>query len=231
MGHSVERHLVVEPNAYDVQIRRFVPAYDQLLDQVGEALEESLPDRPGRSCRVIDLGAGTGALSARIAARFPEVSLILLDADPEMLLEAEKRLHGVRERIELRRGLFGEQLPEVDAAVASLALHHVHERSAKVATYANIRRALVPGGVLVSSDATVPASPRAKEVLMRRWAAHLIANGDSEEQAYARFAQWALEDRYYGIEEELDMLREAGFREVDVRFRTGPMSVLVARKE
>jgi tRNA (cmo5U34)-methyltransferase len=228
MSHSVERHLEVTPVAYDVQIRRFVPGYDAMFDEVVGALAEHLPGGVGR---VLDLGAGTGALSARLAERFPAIALTLLDADAEMLAQARVRLASHSPRTCFLHATFADPLPACDAAVASLALHHVHDRTAKRDVYRHILGALRPGGVLVNADATVPGAKALARPVMARWARHLMhENGDSEAEAHARFASWALEDRYFGIDEELDMLREAGFGELDVRWRVGSQSVIVARR-
>jgi tRNA (cmo5U34)-methyltransferase len=227
MSHSVEKHLAVEPNEYDVEIRRYVPGYDAMQDEVVGALREHLPAGP--TC-VLDLGAGTGALSERILAALPEVRMMLLDADAEMLAQAELRLSALRARAELMHGSFGEPLPRADAAVASLSLHHVHERADKCAVYRNILGALPSGGVLVSADAMIPEASEMATPLRRRWAAHLVAGGDTEARAMQRFAEWAIEDRYYAIDEEIEMMREAGFTDVDVRWRVGPIAVVVGRK-
>jgi tRNA (cmo5U34)-methyltransferase len=227
MAHSVEKHLAVAPDVYDVEIRRFIPGYDEMLDEAVAAVAEQaeLGDP-----RVIDLGTGTGALAARIAAALPLARLILLDADQAMLEKAAIRLHADRDRLELRHGLFSDPLPAFDAAVASLSLHHLHTADEKRETYRRVHDALAPGGVLVSADVTIPAAKSLADPLRRRWARHLVANGDTESQAYARFAEWAKEDRYFGVDEELDMLRAAGFAEIDVRFRFGPSTVVVARR-
>lgn len=227
MSHSVSQHLVVSAAEYDVEIRRFIPRYEVMLEEALGALEEQLP--LGAST-VLDLGAGTGALSGRIAERFEDLQLILLDADPKMLEVASVRLARHASRIELREGSFTDALPSADAAVASLALHHLHEHGDKVRVYRNILEALGPGGVLVNADAVMPAAPELRDPLMRRWAAHLVANGDTVAQAYARFAQWAIEDRYFAIDQELEMLKDAGFEKLDVRWRAGPTSVIVAKR-
>lgn len=233
MAHSVEKHLEVSPEEYDVEIRRFVPGYEAMLGEVIGALKEHLP--MGVPAKVIDLGAGTGALSERILRELTDVEMLLLDADAEMLAKAESRLSvtssaALHARASLMHGSFTDSLPRVDAAVASLSLHHVHERNDKVAVYRNILSALRSGGVLVSGDATMPESASLAGPLRRRWAAHLVANGDTEAQAFERFAQWAIEDRYYGLDEEIEMMKEAGFTEVDVRWRLGPTTVIVGRK-
>jgi tRNA (cmo5U34)-methyltransferase len=229
--HSVEKHLEVSPEDYDIEIRRFVPGYEAMLSEVIGALKEHLP--MGVPVKVIDLGAGTGALSEQILHQLTDVEMLLLDADAEMLAKAESRLGvsaALRVRASLMHGSFTDALPRVDAAVASLSLHHVHERSDKIAVYQNILSSLRAGGVLINADATMPESASLAGPLRRRWAAHLVANGDTESQAFERFAQWAIEDRYYGLDEELDMLKEAGFTELDIRWRQGPTTVIVARK-
>ena len=226
MSHSVEQHLAVSAAAYDVEIRRFVPSYEIMLDTLVEALADLLP--ASATPRVLDLGAGTGALSARIAARLPAASLTLLDADAAMLAEAEARLAAHRERVTLVRGSFLDPLPSCDVAVASLSLHHVRDLDEKRSLYGNIHRALAPGGVLLDADAAISPAPALAGRVRRRWAAHLVTNGDTEAQAYARFADWAREDRFFGIDEELCALRDVGFTAADVLFRSGPSRVIVA---
>lgn len=141
MAHSVDKQLAVAPQPYDVPIRRFVTGHDQMLDQAVGALAEHLPSGVPR---VLDLGAGTGARSARIAAA----------------------CHGRRAH-ELRPGSFRDPLPPCDAAVASLALHHLHEREAKRDVYRNILQALAPGGLMVSADAMLPAAAALAEASPR----------------------------------------------------------------
>ncbi len=227
MSHSVQKHLAVAPTSYDVEIKRFVPGYEAMLEEVVTALDEHLPRGVGH---VLDLGAGTGALSQRIAQRFPQVRLTLLDADAAMLAQAKARLTTAIDRFDFQQGSFADALPPCDAVVASLALHHLHTRGAKRDVYRNILHALPTGGVLVNADATMPGAPALAEPLRRRWAAHLIEHGDSEAQAFQRFAQWATEDTYYSVQEELEMLRKAGFEQLDVRWRFGPATVFVARR-
>jgi tRNA (cmo5U34)-methyltransferase len=226
MSHSVAQHLSVTAEAFDVEIRRFVPAYDAMID----ALVEALADLCGRgeAPRVLDLGAGTGALSVRIAARLPLASLTLLDADPTMLARAEERLAPHRARAVFQHGSFFDPLPSCDAAVASLALHHVRTLDDKVAIYRNVHRALAPGGVLLDADASIPAAPVLAERTWRGWEAHLVAGGDTGEQARARFADWAREDRLFSIDEELSALRAAGFAAAEVLFRAGPVRVIAS---
>jgi len=120
---------------------------------------------------LVDLGIGTGALSARCLKTAPGVRIVGIDLDPEILTLAARRL---RDRATLATGTFLRMpLPSCDAVVASFALHHVRTRSAKAALYRRIRAALRPRGLFVSVDCQ-PARDRAVRRMQRdAWLDHL----------------------------------------------------------
>ena len=121
--HSVKRHLDVDAEGYDVQIRRFIPHYDEMI-ATGVELLAALAPADGR---VLDLGGGTGALAAAVLDGLPGVRMTVLDVDADMLGEARRRLARFANRVSFQEGSFLEPLPAADAVVASLALHHVHD--------------------------------------------------------------------------------------------------------
>lgn len=221
--HSVRRHLRVEIDAYDEAIRRFVPGYEAMLEA---AAREAARCRPRR---ILDLGAGTGALSEAVLLAAEPEEMILLDADPEMLAQGRARLSRFGGRITEREGTFDDPFPPCDAVVASLALHHVPTIGEKAALFRRIADRLPPGGVFVNADVTMPGDPAARDAEYRGWAAHLASCGISREQAYRHFAEWAEEDTYLPREAERDALRAAGF-EVTWPWTNGPMLVAAARK-
>ena len=102
MAHSVKRHLEVDAGAYDVEIRRFIPYYDDMLATGVELLAALAPP----DAHVLDLGGGTGALSAAVLAGLPEAPRHAPRRRPSMLREA--RLGSpFGDRIDVSRG----QLP------------------------------------------------------------------------------------------------------------------------
>jgi tRNA (cmo5U34)-methyltransferase len=219
--HSVKRHLDVDAETYDVEIRRFIPHYDEMI-ATGVELLAALAPLHGR---VLDLGGGTGALSAAVLDGLPGVRVTVLDVDAEMLGEARRRLARFGDRVSFHEGSFLDPLPEADAVVASLALHHVHELRAKTALYRMIYDALTPGGVLLNLDAAVTEDDRLNTLVFDRMADRMADHGITDAEARRHFAAWADEDRYFPLDAELRALREAGFDEVECFWRRGLSAV------
>lgn len=222
-SHSVRRHLRIETAAYDAMIRRFIPGYETMIEVAAAALAASRPDR------VIDLGAGTGALSEAILEHGGARTVELIDADPEMLVQARRRLRRFEGRVRVREASFLAALPRCDGAAASLALHHVPALDEKRALYGRIHAAVRPGGVFVNADATLPADPAGREAARRAWVEHMTACGIDEARAFEHLEEWAEEDTYFPLEEELAAMRDAGF-DAECVWREGAIAVVAGRR-
>lgn len=219
---GVAEHLKIEVEEYDARIRTFIPAYEELVAAAAEVLRAVQATAP----TIVDLGVGTGALALRCLEVRPEARLVGIDADEGMLEVARARLAG-RPRVELRRGDFlAADLPPCDAIVASLALHHAPTEEAKRALYAACRRALRPGGVLVSADPFPARHPRLAARQREAWLAHLRRSYSARE-AEGHLRQWAEEDVYFPLGQELAWLRGAGL-EPEVVWRRAGFAVVAA---
>ena len=223
--HRVASHLGVRAADYDQAIRRWIPGYEEMIANVVAVLDEALPAEP----QVVDLGAGTGALSEAILAAIPRARVRLVDIDPTMLDAAKVRLARFGDRAEVACTSFDRAFAGAsrtcDAVVACLALHHVAARDAKQALYATIHGALRAGGVLLSADATVHEDGAEHDLMYRAWAARMGDHGIGPGAADALFAQWSLEDRYDPLTAELAMLAAAGFARPDCFWKRGAMTV------
>jgi tRNA (cmo5U34)-methyltransferase len=150
----------------------------------------------------------------------------VLDVDTDMLGEARRRLAPFADRVAFQEGSFLDPLPAADAAIASLALHHVHDLETKTALYRAIRDTLSPGGVLLNLDAAVTEDARLNALVFDRMATRMGDHGISDAEARGHFAAWAEEDRYFPLDAELGALRDAGFDEVECFWRRGLCAIL-----
>jgi tRNA (cmo5U34)-methyltransferase len=219
--HRVAGHLGIGADDYDRTIRTFIPNYELMLGTIVHWLEGRVPG----GGLVVDLGAGTGALSAAILDALPDVRVQLVDVDPNMLEVAASRCAAHDGRFELRRARFEDPLPRCNAVVATLALHHVATHDEKRTLYRSIHGALEPGGlVLVGDVLAYPGGPE-REGMQRDWYVHMAEHGITPEQADGHFAEWAEEDVYVPLPDELGLIADAGFPRPDIFWRDGLLTV------
>lgn len=221
MGHSVRRHLNLDIAEYDESIRRWIPGYEAMLRRAAEEAAAVYPRL------VVDLGAGTGALSEALLEHEEIQHVELIDIDPEMLDAARARLDAWGERATFSLRSFDDPLPSADAFVASLSLHHLPTIEAKRELFERVRAALPLGGRLINADCCMPTDPAKRQALFEHWAQHQVAHGVSEEQAWRHFDEWAEEDTYLPLDAELEALRATGF-EAERVWNDGPIGIVVA---
>jgi len=102
---------------------------------------ELLAPKPGE--RILDLGCGTGTLTAEIAASGAQV--VGVDRSPEMIDEARKKFPELRFEVRDARSL--KFSAEFDAVFSNAVLHWIPEAAAVVD---GVSRALKPGGRFVA---------------------------------------------------------------------------------
>ncbi len=208
--------------SYNLSRRRLIPPFEAFYRTAVEALRLANP----APSRVLDLGAGTGMLSAFVRAEFPDVQLTLLDGAPKMLAQANDAL-GTGDVKYLERDL-AEPLPDGpwDAIVSALAIHHLDDE-AKLDLYRRIRAALGPGGMFVNAEHVAAPSP-VLEAEYDRWHEGRARAAGSDDAEWGHAVGMMAHDQRAPVHRQLSWLHEAGFRHVDCLFKEYSFAVLVA---
>ncbi len=208
--------------AYDSRIRRGLPRYDEMLAELARTLPTTAND-------VLELGCGTGALSLRIAERYPSAHLTLVDAAPSMLEVARQQLASVTSRVRFVEATFEDLALDTgrwDVIAASMSLHHLAD---KQPFYRKLRLALREEGVLAFADELTGATAYTQELHWNDWLAFARQPGHlSEEEISGIIEHMNVLDHYETLPAQLELLRAAGFREVDCVWRNVNYGIFVA---
>ena len=202
--------------SYDALRRLLIPRFDDFY----EAALTLLGDAAGKAPRVLDLGAGTGLLSARVLERFPEARLTLIDLSEGMLGMARRRFEDAPEgQVTLTVGDYAtmDLSGPFDAVISALSIHHL-EDGAKRALFSHVFRALRPGGVFVNAD-QIAGPTLSRDALYRAlWLRAVRAAGVPESDLDAARERMT-HDRLAPLAAQLDWLAEAGFAEIDCGYK------------
>ena len=101
---------------------------------------------------VLDVGGGSGVMARSMLTRFPAVTLTMVDVDPAMVSQAQRRLdasssHARVMTADVTRLPFDDA--SFDVVTSHLMLHHVIEWQDAIAEFVRVLR---PGGRLIGYD-------------------------------------------------------------------------------
>lgn len=218
---SVEALFDAGARDYDRARRQLVPNFDDFYG----AVFDLLAFEKGQPVRVLDLGAGTGLLSAMMAERFLEARITLADISGEMLEEAWYRFASDPARFDFRVIDYAgeEEWGEYEIIVSALSIHHL-EDSGKQRVFHKAYESLSSGGVFVNADQVLGATPEIEERYHRYWLRQVREAGVAEKDLDAALERMK-EDRYALLASQLDWLKEAGFDPVDCVYRDHQFAV------
>lgn len=212
---------------YDRWIRKVIPRYDEMLDVLVSCVQ--CPE--GRRLRVIDIGCGTGTLSAKLLASHPAVELTCLDMTVDMLDMARERLKGHECVRYLVHNLYDfEYDGPYDLIISSLALHHMVTDEDKRDQYDRIFRALAPGGSFFNADVVLASDDSMQELYMEKWAEFMYNGLPREEVEGSVLPRYYKEDSPARLTDHLGWMRETGFIGVDVIWKYYNLTVYGGRK-
>lgn len=153
-------------------------------DLMGAVLRGPLPPRP----RVLDVGCGTGLLTARLLTALPGAAALALDLAPGMIAEAERRLRGAPVRFlvaDVEAGYPGETF---DLVASSMALQWT---TAPEAVLAGAARCLAPEGLLAVSVPVAGTLVELREAYEEAAAALALPRWRHPGVAFHPAARWA----------------------------------------
>ncbi|MEO7030491.1 MAG: methyltransferase domain-containing protein [Acidobacteriaceae bacterium] len=207
---------------YDADRARLIPGHDRFYAWAVELI-------PPDSQRILDLGAGSGALTIFVRKSFPAADIHLIDFSAPMLALAKSRL-GEDPRLTYEVADYTvAPLPEnLDAIVSALSIHHL-EDDAKRALFHKIHAALKPGGVFINAEQVLGPTPALEARYKKLWLTQVRILGATEQQiADSLYRQQ--DDRCATVADQLQWLRVAGFADADCWFKDNRFAVLAGRR-
>lgn len=202
---------------YDEYMAANVEDYHNFYRTIAVPFEETT-----KSLEVLDVGAGTGIELEYIFARAPNARITAVDLSAAMLKTLIKKYE-----------IYGSQISTIaasyltleftsqsfDFVVSVMSLHHLLPAE-KTSVYKTLRQSLVPSGAFVEGDYIVSAAEE-RRLLAEYWE-------QKKRYSLPDGVQYHI-DIPFSEETQSKTLQEAGFRKIDVIYRTARSNVIVAK--
>jgi tRNA (cmo5U34)-methyltransferase len=184
---------------------------------------------PPRAKVILDLGAGSGLLTALVRDRFPHARIHLIDFSAPMLSLAGERLGNDPNITYQKADYVKESLPEgLCAVVSSLSIHHLDDADKRV-IFKKIHAALKPNGVFINADQVSGPTPALEARYKTLWLQQVRTAGATEPQIEASLFRQQ-EDRCTPVADQLHWLREAGFADADCWYKDNRFAVMAGTR-
>ncbi len=173
---------------------------------------------------LLDIGCGAGNYSLKLLQHLPDLNVMLVDLSTPMLERAAQRV-GASTRGWVRTAKADIRELELDASgydiiVAAAVFHHLREDGDWEGVFKKCHAALRPGGSIWISDLVMHDHPEVQRAMWERYGAYLEQLGGPEyrEKVFAYIDQ---EDTPRSAGYQLSLLREVGFRKVEILHKNG----------
>lgn len=208
-----------------------------------------IPHAPDAAIRVLDVGAGYGALSAQVLEYFPRAQVVCQDFSEPMFAHARQQLAWASARVTFSKSDLGEGswtsalTGPFDAVVSAIAIHNVRYVERIRAIYTDIFGLIGADGCFLNYDLIFPSGRIAAEAYRRAQSRGGWRQTRSSTQSSAEARYQAGGHAPHGhahregerstpgaepatLENQLRWLREAGFQDVECFWKEGTSAII-----
>ncbi|MGG0741591.1 class I SAM-dependent methyltransferase [Niallia taxi] len=211
-------------NQYDNQRSKLIPCFHDFY-----SIPISIINSPSTTPSILDVGAGTGLFASLLLNKFPKANITLIDISEKMLEVAKKRFSNCSNISYLIDDYTSCKFESTfDIIVSSLSIHHLTHIEKKN-LYQRIYNQLNDGGIFVNADQVLGDTTFLETLYKNDWKSKVENSGLSEEEIHAAYERTQL-DRMSTLTDQIEWLKESGFKDVDCIYKYFNFVVLFGRK-
>lgn len=204
-------------NIFDSHVRKSVPLYDNFHNIIGDLSEWFVED----NTNVYDIGTSTGEGLNNLISHHTnkKVNYIGIDSSAEMLKKAGDNLKNYN--VTLINGDITNSDIEIHNAsfiISILTLQFIPRRKRRQ-VIEKAFKGLNKGGALVIVEKVIGNNARFDEMFIELYHDFKLSNGLSEQEVFAKARAIRGVMSPNTVQENTDILKEVGFRDIDIFFK------------
>lgn len=198
-------------NIYDENIVCTLPYYKEFGAQIIDLVRTI----GKKDIDWLDTGCGTGTLALCALQNRSDIRFTLCDPSEGMLEEAKKKLEG-KDVTFVTAGSQDLKFESEFDVVTAVQSHHYFMPDERRTAVENCYKALREGGVFVTFENIRMTTEESDLIAMKRWLQFQAEHGISPEKVQFQIERRDVETHPITVEEHIKLLRECGFKAVDI---------------
>ncbi len=213
---------------YDDEIVRVIPGYEELHKFIERIVQRDFT--AGENIIVLELGVGTGLTAERILRIIPDAKYRAVDFSEQMLSGARRRL--TQYKVRFIQGDYSKILlpQDNDLVVSIIGIHHQKTDEDKKSLFQRIYDSLNEKGAFLFGDLVTYRNPEEATLNKEEHYRHLKQHAPDEQSLQEWEHHHKQLNRLAPLEDQVEWLREAGFRIVEVVYRKFNTALIYAKK-
>lgn len=197
------------PEEYDKKIKQTLPYCEEFYRQIADVIKCLYTGKVSW----LDVGCGTGKM-AELGSEL-EDRLVLCDNSSDMLDIAKKRIISSNVEFVLKPAQELEYKNEFDVVTAVQVFHYLTADERRKAI-GKCFDALRPNGIFITFENFAPDTEFGTELSLKRWMKHQEENGRAKTEINAHISRYGKDYFPITINEHKKLLRECGFKAVEL---------------
>jgi tRNA (cmo5U34)-methyltransferase len=224
MRDAVKTKFNENANEYDTQREKLIPCFHDFYS-IPVSVIETEKENP----TILDIGAGTGLFTSFVLKKYPNAKVTLIDLS-EKMVEVSKRRYENNQNITYIIDDYTSHnfQSKFDIVISSLSIHHLTSEE-KRSLFKKIYGILNSDGVFVNADQVLGQTPFIETIYKNDWKNKIENSGLTNEEIQAAYERTKL-DKMDTLEDQLNWLKEIGFRDIDCLYKYFNFVVLFSKK-
>lgn len=220
------RKAAFSAESYDKDIVNTIPYYDEVYNQIADMVSVAFLNK---AVSWLDLGCGTGKM-AKVALEQCNVEKMICTDNSSAMLEV------ARQKISSSYVEFLKlPMEEIDFdsqfdVITSILVNHYLSYEERMIAVRNCYNALKKEGIYITFENFAPCDGTMKKLYLKRWEKYQYSKGKSIKECEKHLSRYGTEYFPITIQEQIRILRECGFRSIEIFWCSYMQVGILARK-